>query len=608
MSNILASKVAESGFTRMLERLGRDCGPTQFVREFLKNGMESITRTKKTGTILVDVDWEFYEDMGFFKMSFTDTGDGMTGEDMLKYIKDLSSSGGRNQYENFGLGAKISALTRNPAGIIYRSWKNGEGNEIVLRYDEETDQYGCAQLDLGDGKYGYFRSVDEDDKPDIIVDHGTRVTLIGKTIDEDTMQLPDGVNLTRESWIYRTINERFYEIDENIDIKVRIGYNRPRENTKHNHLLIAKGQKHIYESNAVHSGTVVLSDADVHWFILNEGVQGHGRHYVTGNTSIIHEGEIFDRTDGRANRASMFGILFGAKHVVLLIEPKGQYNQNVQRTALMRIDGNPMPWSRWSEEFKSKMPPEIKEYVQSLVQKASKDSHSDSITERLKALSKFYKVSRYKPSPTGEYNVDDGSLVATGSESTSEPRKKGGGTNSDGGGASGGTTGVKPGGVEDILTGRRKNSGSKAKEVRPNPFPRVDWVSLREKTRDEGELEDRAALYISSENLIKANKDFMGFQDVIHHFLTEYKDVPNSAEVISDTVMEWFEQQLMESVAGILSMKNRKMWSNEDIDKALSEECLTASIMQRFHLIREVNRILSSKLGKPLSKRQESAA
>jgi len=42
--------------------------------------------------------------------------------------------------------------------------------------------------------------------------------------------------------------------------------------------------------------------------------------------------------------------------------------------------------------------------------------------------------------------------------------------------------------------------------TKPAPFPRVDWISIKDATRDQGELEDTAVLYISSEYLLKANK------------------------------------------------------------------------------------------------------
>ncbi|MBY6107698.1 ATP-binding protein [Ferrimonas balearica] len=596
MSIILPSKVAEGGFTRLLERLGRDCGPIQFIREFFYNCVEAILRTGEKGQILIDVNWDLYDAHGFYKMSFTDTGIGMTRDELLTLVKDLSSSGEKNQYENYGLGAKISAMTRNPEGIYYESWKDGVGHAVLLRYDKDSDQYGCEQFRLSDNSYAHYRPLSDAEKPNIINDHGTRVTLMGTGYHDDTMQLPVGVKLTKESWIYRCINERFYEIDPLVECKVRVGYERPRSDTKHNHLLKPSGQKSVYLKHAKEFGIVNISDAKVHWFILNEDRQGHGRDYVAGNTAILHQGELFDRTDGRSNRAQMFGIIFGASNVVLIVEPEGEYNQNVQRTALQRLDGRAMPWERWSDEFKANMPKALNDYVQSIIAKASKDSHDSSIAERLKKYAKFYQVSRYKPSPQGKYEVDDELMVSS---------QTGFGSGGSGSGGSGGgekkKQRKKPGSISDLLSPKIKAGGIPATKAAPNPFPRVDWVTLENGTRDQGEMEDRAATYINSENLVKANKDFLGFRDVINHYLKEYEGIMGASEVIPDTIMEWFEQQLVETVAGVLSLRNRKLWTDDHIETALSDESLTACIMQRFHLLREVNRLLRAKLGKPSS-------
>src|SRR2546423_15272726 len=89
----LEMTVANTGF--LLDRLGQDCHPLQFLRELTQNAIEAIYRTaEKTGEVVWDVDWTSYEleQSGVFKLSITDTGDGMTGEEMVKYINQLSSS------------------------------------------------------------------------------------------------------------------------------------------------------------------------------------------------------------------------------------------------------------------------------------------------------------------------------------------------------------------------------------------------------------------------------------------------------------------------------------------------------------------------------------
>ena len=61
---LLAMSVHNIGF--LLDRLGQDCHPLQFLRELTQNGIEAIERTGEPGTIVWDVDWNTYELEGTF--------------------------------------------------------------------------------------------------------------------------------------------------------------------------------------------------------------------------------------------------------------------------------------------------------------------------------------------------------------------------------------------------------------------------------------------------------------------------------------------------------------------------------------------------------------
>src|SRR5262245_38304979 len=108
-SSTLPLTVDNTGF--LLDRLGEDCHALQFLRELTQNSIEAIQRTsEQKGEIAWDVDWISY-DLGehqAFKLSITDNGCGMTGEEMVKYINQLSSSVNRQSLDgNYGVGAKI---------------------------------------------------------------------------------------------------------------------------------------------------------------------------------------------------------------------------------------------------------------------------------------------------------------------------------------------------------------------------------------------------------------------------------------------------------------------------------------------------------------------
>src|SRR3989344_4843798 len=177
-AHLLKTKVADYGITQLIQRLGRDCTPLQFVREYTQNSIEAILRTKKSGEILVDANWQYYESEQTYKMSFIDSGDGMTCEQMREHLNSLSSSGhAENIYENYGVGAKIASLTRNHAGIVYDSWKHGMGHRIIIQYDSNERSYGIVPFQLEDGSTSWCLPLADEIKPAQIKEHGTRVTL-----------------------------------------------------------------------------------------------------------------------------------------------------------------------------------------------------------------------------------------------------------------------------------------------------------------------------------------------------------------------------------------------------------------------------------------------
>lgn len=597
MSHIYRTSVAENGLTPLIRRLGRDCLPTQFVREYVRNSIEAIQRTSEPGEILIDVNWDYldFDITDNYKLSFTDTGDGMTGAEINEYINQLSSSGGENVYENYGMGAKISSITRNPEGIIYESWKDGVGSQALYRFDAQEDAFGLEQFQLDDGSFSSFQELDESAMPQLIRDRhgsGTRVTLLGSSLDQDTMELPEGYVATRESWLYRYLNDRFFDIPDDVTVKVRIGYDRPRENTKHNHLLVVRGQQAVLEKHKEHSGIVELQDAKVHWWVLKEDRQGHGRENVRGHTAFMNQGELFD-SNARNTRAMQFGISFGYKDVVLYIEPNEGYVQNTTRTGLLKLNGNPPPVDIWADEFRSKIPEKIKDHIEKLMNKSVGASHHDAIKDRLKALQQFYKLSRYKVAKEGAYEVDPLSVY----EGKTGGRRSGHRVNPP---SPEPTPGPHIGDMKTMLSALRKSgSGAHANEATPDPFPEVIWVSREKGNRDGDELEDRAATFLSYEYKIKANADFQGFTDIIDHYVKIFDKVDGAEIAIPDIVLEQFEQQLIEVVAGAQSFSGRKYWSPDECKQALTDEALTSAVMSRFFVMREINRVLRSKLGKP---------
>ena len=177
-NGFLPMAVAQTSFS--VNRLGQDCEPMQFIRELTQNSIEAVIRTGESG----EIRWHctkqaFPSGKSGFKLSITDTGDGMTGEELERHINQLSASGAQQDLSgNFGVGAKISTVPRNPIGVVYRSWKDGEGHQVWLHKDR-IGQYGLRQFPLDDDEFSYHPPVPNSSKPAIIRSHGTQVILMG---------------------------------------------------------------------------------------------------------------------------------------------------------------------------------------------------------------------------------------------------------------------------------------------------------------------------------------------------------------------------------------------------------------------------------------------
>jgi Histidine kinase-, DNA gyrase B-, and HSP90-like ATPase len=99
------------------------------------------------------------------KLSVTDTGTGMTPEQLRRYINQLASSGREQSgVGNFGVGAKIAAGSRNPHGLEYRSWCRGQGALVCFKR-HPNGRWGLEPQRWKDGHTDYWRPLGEADKP-----------------------------------------------------------------------------------------------------------------------------------------------------------------------------------------------------------------------------------------------------------------------------------------------------------------------------------------------------------------------------------------------------------------------------------------------------------
>jgi hypothetical protein len=596
----LTMGIDNTGF--IVDRLGRDCAPLQYIRELSQNAIEAILDTpEQTGEVVWDVDWNTYDLLGRYKLSVTDTGVGFHGPDQLKYINKLSSSGHEQDHDkNFGVGAKVAGATRNHAGMLYLSWKAGIGHMTHLWRDSETEQYGIARVARPDGTYADYLKLSDDVKPAAIGDHGTIVVLLGMNDEQNTMEPPEGVE-GRQRWITKYLNTRYFRFPRGIDVKVREGYQAPRDDTRRNFLRNVSGMEVFLNDESSWHDTVQLSGATAHVWILDDRPERSklGDMFATGgHMAALYQDELYEMTIGRSGvaRLQQFGIIFGHSRVVVYVEPhvSDMLGSNTARTHLL-ISGEPLPWADWAAEFRDRMPAEVKALMDEITSGAPGNDHKAAIKERLKTIRDLLRhPSRYRRTPAGEMKV-------TGETPGGRLRDSLSTSNGDG------TPGGRGGRAGSIYALFVDEDGEPGEEATPDPMPEVMWISENHSppTRTWDLLEDRAAKYLPDQNLLQINADFRVFTDMAARWCEFYGEAPGAGSVIEEVVHEWFEQGLVETVIGAKALQGSPEWTIEDIGRLWSEEALTAATLQRYHVDVSVKRTLGSKLG---SARDKAAA
>lgn len=607
MSNTAAMRVGSTTF--LVERIAADCAPLQWVRELTQNSFEAILRHRENnwigeGLIEWDVDWSLVEKAGIYKLQITDNGCGMTGQEIEEYINRLSSSGGEQSDEkNYGIGAKITAGVQNPIGLTYKSWKNGKGVIATLWKDLAEGIYGLKKIQIGND-FASFAPLNEEAKNhNVIQFHGTSVVLQGNSIEENTYH-----NSSRkQKWLISYLNSRYFELPKNINLRVRDFSNSEpsqwpktfeaasRMGSGGSQMRTIYGMKYYLDKYSEKSGIVELENVKIHWFILPEDLNVSGGVWDEKyHCASIYQSELYDLKRASEARSILinFGITWGWNRIVLYAEPnvkKIPVITDISRKSL-QSNGESLPWEDWAEEFRIKMPDDIKKLMDEILSKTSNEDFSENIEKRLKELNNIFKIDRFRFTKSGKFKVA-GELPGESPDPEGEANKHDAGKNK-------GTRGV----TNDLFAAFINDDGQVGdKQKGENKLPKVVWVSALNGTRAENDLEDRAARYVARDNLITANADFRFFEAYIEALKLDYPHA--GVEHIKSVLHEWVEMQLIESVMGIQSLQGSPTWSDANtLDEALSEVALTTAVMPRYATYSQIKRNLSQKVGAISSK------
>ena len=486
--DLLPMSVDKMGF--LIDKLFDDCAPLQFVRELTKNSVDSIMRLPEpAGEIRWDVDWTRIDLTGQVKLCVIDTGDGMTGPEMVQYINKLSASISRqSKTGNFGVGAKISAAPLNHEGLVYLSWKHGKGSMIHLQFDKVKGIYGLRRFDNGN----FCAPVQDDIKPEPIGDQGTMVVLLGSDTEANTAEAPPKALMPRK-WILRYLNTKFFRFPNGVAVKAREGWNLLRGD-KHNFLRTVTGQGPWLDDNAQEKGVVRLpqTKATARWWIVKAEADLDGGHDVPGgHVAALYHDELYEMVTSNAGYARLqaFGVVFGCERVVIYVEPDNGKTQevtaNTARSHLM-IENEPLQWSAYAGEFRENMPDELGAYMDEIGLTARHSDHRKAIRERLDTIRDLFRFGRYRPKPSGIHRIPEDHDNAGGIAGPDTPREKEGAS---GGGGHGGRKG-------DVYALFTDEGGVPADRVDRALEPEVIWQTAEDGSRADGDLEDRAARYL----------------------------------------------------------------------------------------------------------------
>jgi hypothetical protein len=607
-------ELAVANPTFLLERLGGECTDLQGLRELTVNGLDAIAAlgADRPGRVVWDLDWERFDGSGggVRKLSVIDTGTGMTAGQLRHYINQLAaSSREQSPTGNFGVGAKVAAGSRNPHGLEYRSWHQGEGSLVCFKRDPDG-RWGLEPQQWADGRVDYWRPLGDAEKPWLLRgrDHGTQVVLLGEHERHDTTLAPPSVTDARRHWITRYLAGRFLRFPSRVEVLVHEHHGPDTHPPRRIH-----GEQHHVEHHAVAAGTVALSDAIVRWWVLDDDHRARRREAAlwasSGHAAAVFDDELYDvlaPTRGGYGRLQDFGIRFGNERVVLHVEPQveaGRVQCNTARTTLL-LDNEPLPWARWGEEFAAAMPAEILR-LQERAAGTDCAPRRDAIRSRVGAILPLYRLSRYRPTRTPSPRPDEPGTARPANESTSPPAPKRPAPSTEPA-AHPAWASVQPEPDHRLAGGQAPadDRGDDGPSIASVDLPDVAWISARDATRAPGDLEDQAARYHPARHELTINADFRAITDLLAHWRGRYRGVPGADAMIEAQVREWCEQILVEVV---LAARNSH-WSAEQLDALLSPSSFTAALLPRQLLHATLQRRLGQKLGPARSDHAESTA
>jgi hypothetical protein len=201
----------------LVTKVAEGLPPTQLLRELTQNAFDAADGPL---TVRWSYDHSWLARHGTYKLSVEDTGTGMTRDELEQGIGDFASSGRVQAVDlNFGIGAMIASVASSPTGLLYRTWTTRADTGWTAMLTLTGGRIGLA--DLGSGEH--IQPIGWKEAPDLIrkAGHGTAVTLLGNSLEEDSTLPPKGLDHDQNNnrWVGQALARRYFHLPKGVRLE-----------------------------------------------------------------------------------------------------------------------------------------------------------------------------------------------------------------------------------------------------------------------------------------------------------------------------------------------------------------------------------------------------
>lgn len=524
------------------------------------------------------------------KLTVFNTGPGMDSEE-LKRVMDLASSGGGKKNglkDNFGMGAKVTGLKNNPLGMRYRSCCNGVASEVTI--GKRGEEYVMLRKKVAEGEYYEVTDVTEicrDEKYSLDEDW-TEVMLLGQSEKHDTVKNPyDAMDSLDTNWLVKSLNQRFLSFSDSVRVRLDSSVSGSDKHTRH-----ITGLSGISKYTDRAETVTAAPGVSLTYRILKprkNGGAGWSHYGYQPHICLTWKNECYDITSGvHWHRvAPRYGVAWAPARVSVEIHLADdapvipdQYRQFLQ------WDNDEMQQVE-CEEFAKLVEKARPDWLVEFIANQAPTAEEESVTlrNRLADLLKDYewKTQTYRRDKEGDTEMPAG-LTANSlfeeehADEAAEPKEKT----------------ERPETVSQVQEKRGRPAGRHNSKL-----PKRKW-DKGGTAKTTGYMSQRACHYDHKLHELVLNEDYEGIEISVRNVVDLFPGVASQDELRNAAlrgVKEEFVIRGTKAVMMALVHRGDPHWSTADVQRALTDECLTVALDDTRDIENAVKRRLTPKFG-----------